>query len=474
MNAFSTLGDRVRKSLERFEPDETRAFMPAALEIIETPASPTGRVLGFVIILLFLIGLAWSFVGRVDIMAIAPGRLTPVGDTKVIQPLEIGVVRSILVQNGQHVHVGDLLLRLDPTQPAADDVRFGEDLARAQLDVARLRAIKAALDGGGSPRLVPPQGVPDALLAETRAATLAQWDQYQAKLAELGQQIGKAGAETGEIMAGMTKTSASIPLLTEKEKIHHDLTAQGYGTSLSYLDAQQQLSEARHDLNVQAQRLAEAKDTRNALARQRDGARAEFSADVLGDLRKSEERAGELTQEAVKAKDKLTATELRSPIDGVVDQLAVHTVGGVVTPAQHLMIVVPDNQNLIIEAELSNRDVGFVRAGQSAKVKIETFNFTRYGLLEGTVMNVSKDVIDPQEREAGGTPQSTPAISRGPHPSYVARIRLRRNTLTIDGRTEHLQPGMNVTAEIRTGTRTVIDYLLSPIARRTEESLHER
>ena len=166
---------------------------------------------------------------------------------------------------------------------------------------------------------------------------------------------------------------------------------------------------------------------------------------------------------------------MRAPIDGVVDQLAVHTLGGVVTPAQHLMIVVPDSRNLMIEAQLANRDVGFVHPGQLVKVKVETFNFTRYGLVDGHVVDVSKDVVvqdDP--RQPGAADAAATGEPRRPSATYVARIVLDRTSMIIDGRSEPLQPGMAITAEIKTGNRSIMDYLLSPIARHTQESLHER
>jgi hemolysin D len=165
---------------------------------------------------------------------------------------------------------------------------------------------------------------------------------------------------------------------------------------------------------------------------------------------------------------------LRSPIDGVVDQLAVHTLHGVVTPAEHLMIVVPDSRNLMVEAHLANRDVGFVHTGQAVKVKVETFSFTRYGLLEGRVVGVSRDVISEDERQSSGDPMAAQGGARIGSPTYVARIALAKTSMMIDGRREQLQPGMTITAEIRTGNRTIIDYLLSPLARRSQESLHER
>ena len=221
-------------------------------------------------------------------------------------------------------------------------------------------------------------------------------------------------------------------------------------------------------MDVESQRAAQARAARGALERERAEARAEFAAGILADLRKAQQQANEQGQDLLKAQDKASQTDLRAPADGVVEQLAAHTPGGVVTPAETLMIVVPENQPLTIEARLSDSDVGFVHAGQSVKVKVETFNFTRYGLIDGRVTDVSRDVVESGERQAGDTPAPAGGSQPRPgQPTYIARIALSRSHMMIDGRSEPLSPGMAITAEIKTGERSIISYLLSPLARRT-------
>jgi hemolysin D len=474
MSVWTAISDGVRGLTGRFERRDEREFLPAALEVVETPASPTGRMLGYTIVLFFAIAVSWAFLGKVDVIATAPGRIMPAGDVKVIQPVDTGVVRAIHVQDGDHVKAGQVLIELDPTQTAADSDRIAKDLAQARLDVARLSALKTAYETHRAPRFVPPPGADPAAADEARAAMQAQADQLAAKLADLTQQISQKTAEGAEVKAEIAKINASLPMLAEKAKIHADLAKQGYGTTLALLDAQQQLTETRHELGVQSERAAETDAARAALERQRDGARSEYAANLLSDLRKAEEQENELSQELIKAQNKTTQTELRAPIDGVVDQLSVHTLHGVVTPAQHLMIVVPDTQNLMVQARLANRDVGFVHAGETAKVKVETFNFTRYGLLEGKVVDVSPDVVYDTDHPDAPQPGAAPANSGGAQPTYVARIALSQASMMVDGRLRALRPGMAVTADIKTGNRSIIDYLLSPIARKTQESLHER
>ena len=473
MNAVMSLfTDLYRQFLDRYDRNDEREFLPAALEVVETPPSPTGRTLGLIIILFFAIAVLWSLFGKVDVLATAPGRLIPAGDVKVIQPLDPGVVHAIHVQDGDHVKAGQLLVELDPTQTGADTTRLAHDLAQARLDVARLTALTDAFEHGHAPQFAAPVDAPADMVQQARQAMRAQYDQQTAKLADLGQQISQKGAEAAEVSAEVDKINSQIPMLADKERIHRELTQQGFGTSLSYLDAQQQLAEARHEVGVQKQRGAQALDARGALSKQRDAARAQYAADLFTDLRKAQEQQNELSQELIKAQNKSSGALMRAPIDGVVDQLAIHTLGGVVTPAQHLMIIVPDSRNLMIEAQLANRDVGFVHAGQQVKVKVETFNFTRYGLVDGHVVDVSKDVVVQDDTRQPAGPDT--AEARRPSATYVARIVLDRASMMIDGRNEPLQPGMAITAEIKTGNRSIMDYLLSPIARHTQESLHER
>jgi hemolysin D len=465
----------LRRGVEQFERKDEREFLPAALEVLETPPSPTGRLLAIMIGVFFMIAVAWSFLGKVDVIATAPGRLLPSGKTKVIQPLDPGVVKSIEVQDGQHVKAGQLLISLDPTSVGADRDRLAHDLLQTRLDVARLTALKPVAEGRGGPGpLVAVEGASADDMAQTRAALTAQLDEANAKITSLDQQISEKRAQAGEMMAMIAKTNASLPLLAEKARLHEKLREQGFGTSFANLDAQQQLSDARRDVEVYAERVTQAKAAAAALQGERAQARSEFAAGILSDLEKAEEKQNELSQDLIKAQQKSTATEIRSPIDGVVEELAVHTVGGVVTPAQRLLIVVPDNQNLTVEAQLSNRDVGFVHPGQDVQVKIETFNFTRYGLVHGRVIDVSRDAVAAAVRQSEDPTAGPASPAAQASPNYVARISLDKTSMVVEGRTEPLLPGMSVTAEVKTGRRTIIDYLLSPLARKSNEALHER
>ena len=476
MNIPAIFTGVLRKGVERFDGKDEREFLPAALEILETPPSPTGRFLALVIGSFFVIAVLWSFFGKVDVLATAPGRILPVGKIKVVQPLDPGMVTAIHAQDGDHVTAGQLLIELDPTIAVADRDRLAHDLTGTQLDVARLTALKPMAETGGAPGpLGAPADAPPDQVEEARAALRAQVDQQAAKVAGLDAQIAEKRAEAGEVDASVAKTNASLPMLAEKARLHQRLHDQGFGTSFAYLDAQQALSDAKRDLDVLAERGAQSRAAATSLQRQRAQAVSEFDAGVLADLGKAMEKQNGLAQDLIKARQKSIETEIRSPIDGVVEEMAVHTIGGVVTPAQRLLIIVPDNQKLVVEAQLPNRDVGFVHAGQDVAVKIETFNFTRYGLIHGKVIDISRDAVAAGDRRADDSlPDSAQQPQTPGSPTYTARISLEKSTIVIDGVTRALQPGMAVTAEVKTGRRTIIDYLLSPLSRRTNEALHER
>ena len=453
---------------------DRRAFLPAALEVLETPPSPAGRAMALAIPAFLVTALLWSLFGKIDIITTAQGRIVPVGKTKVIQSLEAGLVKAVHVQDGEAVRAGQVLIELDPTQPGADRDRLARDLAAADLDVARLTALKITAETGAppSPMLTPPNASADDV-TRARAALRAQVETRSAKIQALDAQISQKRAEVGEVAASLTKLSASLPMLAEKERLHRDLHDQGYGTTFSLLDAQQALSDARNDWNVLAERRRQAEAARADLVSQRAATVAGSAADILSDLSKAEEKRNALAQDFVKASDKSKNTLMVSPVDGVVEQLAVHTIGGVVTPAETLAIVVPRGGGLIVDARLANRDVGFVHPGQIASVKVDTFDFTQFGFIPGRVLAVSGDSLSAVEssRQFSDSADSAHADAVG---AYVARIALDRGDIRIGGRRQSLIPGMSVTAEIKTGRRTVLNFLLSPLAKAASGALHER
>jgi len=268
-------------------------------------------------------------------------------------------------------------------------------------------------------------------------------------------------------------------VIQQRVDIRRALMDNGLGSKLTYFESLQQLLEQQEEQGVQKSRLREAEAAIAALHETRDQAAAEYRHALSDELAKAEQKANGLVQDLIKAEQRTRLQLLTAPVDGVVQQLAVHTVGGVVTPAQPLLVIVPDDSRLEIEAMVSNRDIGFVEPGQEAEIKVDTFNFTRYGLLHGRVLSVSKDAVirDRPPERANDRSQGMPSESSEPKNqdlSYSARIFLDRTQMRIEDRLVDLAPGMAVTVEIKTGSRRILTYLLSPLLRYQQEALRER
>jgi hemolysin D len=455
------------------------AFLPAALEIVETPPSPIGRAIGATIITVFLLALAWACFGTVDIVATAPGKIIPSGRSKIIQPFEIGVVRAIHVHDGDVVRAGQVLIELDPTINAAERERLQSDLIAAQLDVARLHA---AVADGPDPLadFHPPEGASAALVASQRQYLISQIAEHRSKIGALDRQLAQKQAERATSAATIAKIDALIPLLQAQVDVRKTLYEHETGSKLIYLQTLQQLVEQQQEFVVQKSKFNEAEAAVAMIQETRAQTNAEYKRTLYDDLGKVEPKAAGLAQDLIKADQRTRLQALTAPVDGVVQQLAVHTVGGVVTPAQPLLVLVPVDSHLEIEAMVSNRDIGFIEPGQEAEIKVATFNFTRYGLLHGKVLSVSQDAVgkddlaDPtrDKSQQGGQAAKLPADEQGP--VYAARISLDRSQMQIEDKMVNLSPGMGVTAEIKTGERRIIDYLLSPLRKYRQDSLRER
>jgi hemolysin D len=456
---------------------EELAFLPAALEIVATPPSPIGRAIGATIVALFCVAIVWAGFGRVDVVASASGKIVPSGRVKLIQPFETGVVRAIHVRDGQSVKAGDPLVELDPTITAAEQEHIRSDLIAAQLEVARLRA---ALSDGDDPQQAfdPPAGASPELIAMQRRFLAKQTEEFRAKLAALERQRAQKEAECGTVAATIGKLEASQPLIAQRVDILKTLTDKGLGSKLTYLEAEQALVDNQQELAVQKSRLEEAKAALAAITESQAEQAAEYRRKLFGELADAERKAAGLSDDLVKAEQRTKLQLLTAPVDGTVQQLAVHTVGGVVTPAQQLAVVVPSDAVLEVEAMVPNRDIGFVHAGQEAQIKVDTFNFTRYGLLHGRVLSVSHDAVSrdsspDQTKDRASSGEVTPEPN-GQDLSYVARVSLDRSQIPVDGAIANLSPGMAVTVEIKTGARSILSYLLSPLARHQHEALRER
>lgn len=433
-------------------------FLPAHLELTDTPVSPAARWAARLIMAFFAVALLWSVLGHLDIVAVAPGKTVVGARTKLIQPADTAVVRRILVRDGQHVAKGQLLIELDAAGTTADVRKAGEAWTNARLADLRLSALARALDEGAPPRLDAAADVPADRHAEAQRLASSQFEAYRAKREELRAQIAQREAEIGTAQALIGPLAESAGIATQRAEDYARLVKQQYVGRHDYLQREQERIAAQRDLATQRNRLVE---SRTALASTREQLAvldADMRHDTLDQLAQARDQALQLHQDVDKARQRDRFMRLRSPVDGTVQQLAVHTVGGVVTPAEALLAVVPEDGSLEVEATVLNKDIGFIRPGQRATVKVESFPYTRYGYLEGVVDSVSHDAA--QDDKLGLV--------------YPARVRLADPTLRVDGALVRLTPGMNLSVEIQTGQRRVISYLLSPLQTHVGEAMRER
>src|SRR5215510_4171238 len=331
---------RLRRSKDEL------AFLPAALEIVETPPSPTGRAIGATIITLFCLAFAWTCLGKIDIVASAPGKIIPTGRTKVIQPFETGVVRAIHVRDGQKVKAGDVLIELDPTMNQAEGGQLRNDLIAARLDMARLEASLAAVADPLAKNVdplahfqPPPGASPDSIATQKRFL-LDVVSEHRAKLVALERQQAQKEAERATAAATIEKIKASLAILDQRVDIRETLYNSRIGSKWNYLEILQAQTEQKQELKVQQSRIQEAEAAISALVATREQTIAEFGRTRSTELTEAQRKAGALAQSLIKAEEEVRLQVMTASVDGVVQQLAVHTIGGVVTPAQTLLVLV--------------------------------------------------------------------------------------------------------------------------------------
>ncbi len=428
------------------------AFLPAAASLQETPAHPAPRRAALAICALFAVALAWSIVGEIDIVAVAPGRIVVSDRSKTVQPLEASVVRRVAVQDGDLVQAGQLLVELDATNAVADQANVQEQWREAASEARRSAALLLALAAGGEPAAE--RGAPAAEAARLQS----EWRDIAARLAKLDAERHHREAERATTQASIAKLDATLPLARQREADVQGLAAQGFMAGHAGQDRTRERIEMERDLATQRARLAEAQ----AALAESDQTRAAYLAETRRALSEREAQAtlkrAQLEQERDKAAQRQRLTRLTAPVAGTVQQVAVHTDGGVVTPAQVLMVVVPQDAEVTAEVVVDNKDIGFVQAGQTARIKLETFPFTRYGTVDATVKRVAADAVTDDKRGA----------------IFPAGLVLAAGSIDVDGKRVKLSPGMNLTAEIRTGRRRVIEYLWSPVRKAVGEAGRER
>ncbi len=451
---------------------ELAAFLPAALEIQEAPPNPLARWLIWVLIGLLVIGIAWACIGEVNVVASAEGKIIPSSRVKQIQPLEKAVVKNILVSEGEYVSKGQSLIELDRTLTVADEKRLAGELYRSQRQLAVLEAMLTLLEMSVEKQSVldylsldfSTLSVSAPLQATERESKLykrllwQQWQQYWAQWKRLQSTLLKTQAEEAATRESVIKLTKTLPIVSKRTSVMKGLYDKRFASEIDYLQMEQERIQQSQDLAMEKQRVKQLTAAKAEVRQQINVLVAQTKANQLANAAQMQQQIESLQEELAKATDLNAKQTLYSPVAGQVQNLAISTIGGVVTEAQQLMLIVPAEELLEVEVFLENKDIGFVHEGMATEIKIHTFPFTKYGVIEGEVFTVSDDATVDENR----------GLIFGMH------LRMKKNSILVNGKDVKLIPGMAVTAEVQTGKRRIIEFFLAPLLRHSEESLRER
>lgn len=489
-------GTKTAKRMSRRD----REFLPAALAILETPPAPARSALMLTICAFAAVAIAWSFVGRLDVDAVASGKIEASSRTKVIQPLELGKISQIATENGQHVKKGDVLLRFDPTEALADQKNlttasfaFRAEIIRRRAEIGAAKQIFEQFRTVNVPRraldahLVWPQEAID-IPADYRnieeAIFTAEFTQLFDTLSILDRQLAQREAALSRLHASIDAQAELLKTLNDRVALRETLVRLDIGTKLTLFDALETLQRTKGSLVVDKGQVVEVEAAIGELKSQRARLFSQFIADNENKLSDAARRNDSAILQLDKAEARLQRTALEAPIDGIVQQLSVTTIGQVVSTGQQLMTITPENDRLQVQALVSNLDIGFIKVGQEAAIKVDAFPFTRFGTLRAKVVRIAADAVDEQEAKRGQAnviALSTPALTTasggiGQPQSFVFLVTLELTNKAIRVGQDEIPvgPGMTVTAEIKTDSRRIIDYLLSPIAKIGSQAFRER
>ncbi|MDR1510553.1 MAG: HlyD family type I secretion periplasmic adaptor subunit [Synergistaceae bacterium] len=428
-------------------------FLPAALEIVETPPSPIGRALLWIIVSFFVVAITWSVIGKVDEVAVAPCKVIPSGYTKTVQAEDKGIVRKINVTNGTRVKAGDVLIELDTIATEADMSRLTKERDFYILDLARLSAEREGK------QFTPPDGVgtPEERLQQvelSRARTI----EFRSRMDALRQRVLIAKSALDNSVKQMEKYEGILPIAADQRKRTEELAGDGTVSLFEHQNYLQKEIEIKQDLLAQG---AEVERNRRAVTEaemEAKRAESEWQSEISSRIVDDRKQLQAIEEELIKAEEKNRLSRITAPIDGTVQQLEIHTLGAILTPAQPLMLIVPEGEKIEFEVWLENRDIGFVYAGQEAEIKVETFGFQKYGTLGAVVKSVATEAKEDEKRGL----------------IYQAFLETSRDYYIVNDREVSLLPGMSVTGEIKIRRKRIIEYFLDTFKRYTSEALRER
>ncbi|MFN3628592.1 MAG: HlyD family type I secretion periplasmic adaptor subunit [Casimicrobiaceae bacterium] len=451
------------KSLIRHSHNDPLDFHPPLIRLQHSAPHPQGRRVLWAILALVAFLIVWALLGRLDIVAVADGKLVPASYLKIVQPSEAGIVKEILVREGETVRAGQTLMRMDALITNADLDAITTEYARKRLQLARIDA-----ELTGKP-FQPDVQAPAALLRETAAQFQANRDALAAALAEERSRLIKAQQELAAARQQKERLEAVLPHYREQDKAYEKLVKEGFAGGLMGSDKRRERIEKEQELETQKHLIASAQASIDQSQKKLKQIEADYLRQLHAERNEAQAQLDKLAKELEKQQHRRELLELKAPQDGVIKDLATHTAGTVVQPGTVLASLVPRDERLKAEVWVSNEDIGFVRPGQPVKLKFATYPFQKYGMGRGTVEHVSADAQSEEEARDKGLQGAGQRPLR-----YKALVTLEANALETDGVKYPLSVGMQTTAEILLGDRTVAEYLLSPVKKAWHEAGRER
>jgi hemolysin D len=460
-------------------------FLPAALEILETPPSPVMTSLIWLLTAFVVTALVWAWFGRIDIIAMAQGKIQPPGRVKIVQPVEAGKVSEIKVTNGDHVAKGDVLITFEPDEAKADVDNLESATLGFEAEILRRgAAVETAGDINGQHQLVAidwPEHIPSAMRQREEGVLTADLSQLSAQVSAIDAQADVKRSEQQRLTSTIEAQTSLVATLQKRVDMRAGLVPSGAGSKASVFDSQEVLQRETAILVGEKGQLGEAENSIKSFAAERQKQVQSFLAENVQKRSEASKQHDDYGERLVKVRNRLKHMTLYSPADGTVQASNVFTIGQVVTAGQEIMRIVPSDAKLEVEAYLPNKDIGFVELGQEVTVKVESFPFTRYGMLTGHVSHLAHDAIPlPEASQIEGNPAQSNSTAtfagaeRTQNLVFPMTISLDNPVLVVDGKPVAMSPGMTVSAEIKTGSRRILEYVFSPLAETTSESMKER
>ncbi len=431
--------------------NDSYEFKPLLSEIEESPVSPLGRYTFWTIISLLIITFFWLFIGKIDIVINARGIIIPEGEAKIIQPLETGVVKEILVKEGDFVQKNQLLIHIDTSATDAQIKALSRNLAQTKIEAKRLKSggelsdfLKISNDEQNEEKEIQEKLYKESL-ESLNNEILAKNNQIK----QLNMQINSALAQKRDYEFQLKNANERV------NKLEEVLDIIEYNKYRDATEKANSIKESVIRIEADIKRFqTQIKEIENYIAK----LKSDFKAQNLTTLSETQKRINELSANIESIEFSNKNQKITAPCDGYIDKLFIHTIGGIVTPAQAIIALTPANAPVIIKAKVLNRDIGFIKKGMPVSIKIDTYDFQKYGILKGTVKSISKNSID--DEQLG--------------PVYEIYIIPNENTLLINGKEEKISTGMTLNAEIEIGERRIIEFFIYPLIKYLDEGISVR